>query len=85
MLAIVILALPYVGRSWATWERSREASGLPLVFVLKTLIPLFAVMLALQGAAQAVRAWQSLFPPSSPGLTVRSNLDAPHVRGMKVN
>ena len=32
-------ALPYVGRSWAILERSREASGLPLVFLLKTLIP----------------------------------------------
>jgi TRAP-type mannitol/chloroaromatic compound transport system permease small subunit len=27
-----------------------------LVFVLKTLIPLFAVMMALQGIAQAIRA-----------------------------
>jgi len=50
------LALPYVARSWAIFERSREASGLPLVFVLKTLIPLFALLLALQGVAQAIRA-----------------------------
>ena len=41
-------------------ERSQEASGLPLVFALKTLIPLFAVMLALQGIAQAIRAWRVL-------------------------
>ena len=33
-------ALPYVARSWAILERSRETSGLPLVFLLKTLIPL---------------------------------------------
>jgi TRAP-type mannitol/chloroaromatic compound transport system permease small subunit len=50
------LALPYVARSWAILERSREASGLPLVFLLKTLIPLFALLLALQGVAQAIRA-----------------------------
>jgi TRAP-type mannitol/chloroaromatic compound transport system permease small subunit len=49
-------ALPYVGRSWAILERSREASGLPLVFLLKTLIPVFAVLLGLQGIAQAIRA-----------------------------
>jgi TRAP-type mannitol/chloroaromatic compound transport system permease small subunit len=49
-------ALPYVGRSWAILERSREASGLPLVFLLKTLIPAFAVLLGLQGIAQAIRA-----------------------------
>ncbi len=54
------VSLPYVARSWAILERSREASGLPLVFLLKTLIPLFALLLGLQGIAQAVRAWLAL-------------------------
>jgi TRAP-type mannitol/chloroaromatic compound transport system permease small subunit len=53
--ALAWLSIPYAGRSWAILERSREASGLPLVFVLKTLIPLFALMLLLQGLAQAIR------------------------------
>lgn len=53
-------ALPYVARSWAILERSREASGLPLVFLLKTLILLFAFLLGLQGIAQAARAWLTL-------------------------
>jgi len=60
MFAIFVLSLPYVGRSWSMLERSREASGLPLVFALKTLIPIFAMLLALQGFAQAVRAVQVL-------------------------
>jgi TRAP-type mannitol/chloroaromatic compound transport system permease small subunit len=55
-IALFVFSLPYVGRSWAILERSRETSGLPLVFVLKTLIPLFAMLLALQGIAQALRA-----------------------------
>jgi len=55
-LAILWFSLPYVTRSWAILERSRESSGLPLVFLLKTLIPAFAVLLALQGVAQAIRA-----------------------------
>lgn len=63
MLAIAVLSLPYVARSWAIFERSREAGGLPLVFLLKTLIPLFAALLALQGIAQAIRAWLVLTPP----------------------
>ena len=54
--AILYFSLPYVARSWAILEGSREASGLPLIFALKTLIPVFAVMLILQGAAQAMRA-----------------------------
>lgn len=63
-------SLPYVARSWAILERSRETSGLPLVFLLKTLIPLFALLLGLQGIAQAARAWQVLArgaTPSEPG------------------
>ena len=48
-LVLLWLSVPYVARSWAILERSRESSGLPLVFLLKTLIPLFAVLMALQG------------------------------------
>ena len=55
-LAVVFLSVPYVARSWALFEGSRETSGLPALFLLKTLIPLFAALLALQGIAQALRA-----------------------------
>ena len=55
-LAVVFLSFSYVARSWAILEGSRETSGLPAVFLLKTLIPLFAALLALQGVAQALRA-----------------------------
>ena len=55
-LAILYFSAPYVARSFAILERSRETSGLPLVFLLKALIPVFALMLGLQGVAQMVRA-----------------------------
>ena len=54
--AILYFSLPYVMRSWAIAEGSRETSGLPFVYVLKTLIPVFAGMLILQGLSQAIRA-----------------------------
>lgn len=60
MLVLIWLSLPYATRSWMILEHSQEASGLPLVFVLKTLIPLFALLMALQGTAQAIRAWVTL-------------------------
>ncbi len=53
---LFMLSVPYAARSWAILEHSQESSGLPLVFVLKTLIPLFALLMALQGIAQAIRA-----------------------------
>jgi TRAP-type mannitol/chloroaromatic compound transport system permease small subunit len=57
---LVWLGVPYAARSWAILERSQETSGLPLVFLLKTLIPLFAALMALQGIAQAIRALSAL-------------------------
>jgi TRAP-type mannitol/chloroaromatic compound transport system permease small subunit len=57
---IAWFAVPYVARSWADLERSREISGLPFVYLLKTLIPMFALLLGLQGIAQAVRAMLAL-------------------------
>ena len=59
-LVLGLRSLPYVARSWSTLERSRETSGLPLVFLLKTLIPMFALLMALQGVAQAIRAADTL-------------------------
>jgi len=66
-LVLVWLSVPYAARSWAILERSQEASGLPLVFVLKTVIPVFALLMALQGVAQAIRAAAVLIPPPPAG------------------
>jgi TRAP-type mannitol/chloroaromatic compound transport system permease small subunit len=60
MLTLLWLSVPYALRSWAIMERSQETGGLPLVFVLKTLIPVFALLMALQGIAQAIRAAAAL-------------------------
>ena len=59
-LSLLILSLPYVARSWTILERSRETSGLPFVYLLKTLIPVFALSLVLQGVSQAIRAAHTL-------------------------
>jgi TRAP-type mannitol/chloroaromatic compound transport system permease small subunit len=59
-LVLAWLSWPYAARSWAILEHSQESSGMPLVFLLKSLIPLFAVLMALQGVAQAIRAYAVL-------------------------
>lgn len=54
--AIVLYeSVPYVQRSWAILEGSRESSGLPAVYLLKTLIPLYALLLALAGVSMIIR------------------------------
>jgi TRAP-type mannitol/chloroaromatic compound transport system permease small subunit len=65
-LVLAMLSIPYVARSWVIFERSRESSGLPFVYLLKTLIPLFALLIGLQGVAQAIRAALVLIGPRQP-------------------
>ncbi len=49
-------ALPYVEQSWGVLEGSKETSGIPGVFVLKSLILLFVALMALQGVSLALRS-----------------------------
>ena len=55
-LFIIWVSWDYVASSWSLLEGSREAGGLPGVFLLKTTIPLMGLLLLLQGVANALRA-----------------------------
>jgi TRAP-type mannitol/chloroaromatic compound transport system permease small subunit len=56
----------YVATSWRIAERSREAGGLPMLYLLKSVIPLMASLLALQGIAVALRCIQRLRSRAGP-------------------
>ena len=45
----------YVAESWAIRETSPEPGGIPAVFLLKSLLPLMALNLLLQGVAEILR------------------------------
>jgi TRAP-type mannitol/chloroaromatic compound transport system permease small subunit len=45
---LIAIAWEYVAASWATREGSREAGGLPLVYLLKSLIPVLPALLLIQ-------------------------------------
>jgi TRAP-type mannitol/chloroaromatic compound transport system permease small subunit len=53
---IFVKSWPYVALSWSIYEGSQETSGIPAVFLLKSLIPLFAVMMIVQGISMAASA-----------------------------
>ncbi|MGC3873864.1 TRAP transporter small permease subunit [Halomonas sp. GXIMD04776] len=55
MIFTLLLSLGYVDKSWRILEGSPEPGGLPGVFLLKTLIPLFAVLMSLQGLVELLR------------------------------
>jgi len=55
----------YVATSWSLHEGSREAGGLPYVYLLKTLIPLSALLLILQGVSQVLSSLGTLLAPQA--------------------
>jgi TRAP-type mannitol/chloroaromatic compound transport system permease small subunit len=46
----------YVSESWIVRETSPEPGGIPAVFLLKSIIPLMAINLFLQGLAETLRS-----------------------------
>lgn len=65
-------AWPYVSNSWRVFEGSKETSGIPAVFLLKSLILAFAALVSLQGISLALRSLLALAgittapPPDEP-------------------
>lgn len=56
-LAVVAwTSLPFLRLSWLLREPSPQAGGLPGLYLVKTVIPVFAALLALQGLAAMARA-----------------------------
>jgi len=61
-LCVLLLyaGLPYVMASWALKEGSIETSGIQAVYLLKTLIIVFAILMTLQGLSLAWRSLQTI-------------------------
>jgi TRAP-type mannitol/chloroaromatic compound transport system permease small subunit len=60
MVFIAWISWEYVIDSWEVLEGSREAGGLPAVFLLKSLIVVLAIMLMLQALVQIMRSVQTI-------------------------
>ena len=57
---VFLISTDYVANSWSRLEESREAGGLPGLFLLKTVIPAFCLLLGLQGLALIGRSLHPL-------------------------
>lgn len=58
-----------LARSWLLLEGSRESDGLPILYLFKTLLPVFAVLLMAQGLSESLKAALRLtgaMPPAEP-------------------
>lgn len=71
---IIWLGWAYVAESWRVQEASREAGGIPAVYLLKTLILIMPVLLLAQGLSNALRyvlflsGMDEALPPSDGGV-----------------
>ena len=65
-LVIFYLSLDYVASSWAIRERSSENSGLPWIYLLKSLLLVMPTLLLLQGIAEFSKALLTLLGRDDP-------------------
>lgn len=57
VFVVIYVSYDYVLDSWMRLEESREAGGLPALFLLKTVILLFCMLIGLQGLSLAARSF----------------------------
>lgn len=55
LLVITWASYPYIFESWRWFEKSSDAGGLPLVFIMKTFIIVFALSLLLELGLRSVK------------------------------
>jgi len=66
-VVLLIYTWPYVQASWAIREGSISVGGIPASYLLKSLIPAFAVLLLIQGLALALRNLALILEPPEEG------------------
>ncbi len=54
-ILLLYVSYDYIAIAWSVREGSRETSGIPAVYLLKTVIMVFAIQLALQAVSQIIK------------------------------
>ena len=75
MLFISWVSWLYIADSWSVFEGSREAGGLPGVFLLKSLILVMAFLLSLQAFSQIARNIESILASDNNNASSESSDD----------
>jgi TRAP-type mannitol/chloroaromatic compound transport system permease small subunit len=67
ILAMVSVGAQWAAASWAIHERAFTSAAAPPLYPLKTVIPIAATLMAIQGVAETIRAYQAwrtgIWPP----------------------
>ncbi len=78
---IAVTSWEFVQSSWVIKEISPEPGGIPAVFILKSVIPVMAVSLFLQGVAEVIKNLLILIGADSNKLDAH-NVDASRLEGI---
>lgn len=54
-ILILYFSWGYMMKSWTVHEGSTQAGGLPYVYILKSFMPTFAILMLIQGVAELIR------------------------------
>lgn len=68
-LLVIYTAWPFVRSSWSVWEGSPDPGGLPLRWLLKSMIIVGFVLLLLQGISQTIKSFYVAMGWESPAPT----------------
>ncbi|HEV8470085.1 MAG TPA: TRAP transporter small permease subunit [Candidatus Limnocylindria bacterium] len=60
VLALVSVGAQWAAASWAIGERSSTSFAAPIIYPLKAVIPLAALLIGIQGVAETIRAYQAV-------------------------
>lgn len=63
---VLWICFPYVESSWAIGEKSIEGSGLPFVYLLKTLLLIQPTLLMIQGVSEILKSLNVLMGENAP-------------------
>jgi TRAP-type mannitol/chloroaromatic compound transport system permease small subunit len=83
MIFVALVSWGYVGKSWRIFEGSPDSGGIPGVFLLKSLILVFAALMILQGVVEVTRNLMTLtgrLPDSDDSDTDKASAEHPEER-----
>ncbi len=60
IIALISVGAQWAAASWDIGERSFTTAAAPPIYPLKTIIPIAGVLMAIQGVAETIRAFQAL-------------------------
>jgi len=60
ILALISVGAQWAAVSWSIGERSSTSFAAPVIYPLKAVIPLAALLIGIQGVAETIRAYQAL-------------------------